>query len=126
MAATQTPRTGTPRTGNRPADANPRVARNVAELRTRANRPIYDPFDANAPRGTVARRILAHNALIDVAVPGTDRICGIDVGPGPCVLREGHVFPRYDDDHPNHMDAEQRDRAERYLSHSDPNPDTRA
>jgi hypothetical protein len=105
--------------------------RRVAEERTAAGRPVIDPLDASAPVGTHIRRIRAYNALMDLAVVGRDRICGKTPQhspgtAGPCVLREGHAAPEYDDHYPDHMDAEQRDRAERYLTHSDPDPDRRA
>lgn len=109
----------------------------VAEERTAAGRPIIDPVDASAQLGTQRRRIKAHNALLDLARPGTDRFCGYEeesrtplrggrATAGPCVLKEGHHEPGYDTDFPRHMDAEQRDRAERYLTHSDPDPARRA
>lgn len=122
------------RTGTPPRPTRDRVAEQVGIRRTAVGRPAVSPFDDKAPVGTVRRRIAAHNALLDVAQPGRDRICGIEeesygnaaVSGGPCVLKEGHHRPGYDDSFPRHMDAEQMHRAERYLIHSDPDPKTRA
>lgn len=87
-----------------------------------------DPIDSAAPRGTQIRRIAAYNALFDLARPGEHRYCGMYYSPvsGPCVLRADHQKAGYDDASLGHMDAEQRDRAIRYLVHSEPDPDKRA
>lgn len=121
-------------TSTTPRSSNDSTAAKVAANRAATGRPIVSPFDKDAPVGTTRRRIKAHNALLDVAVIGVDRICGIEeesqadgsTTSGPCVLREGHRSPWYDNQYPYHMDAEQRDRAERYLVHSEPDPDKRA
>ena len=100
----------------------------IDDLRTAFGHPPIDPFDASAPRGTVERRIAAHNALMDVAKPGRDRICGASSGSvndTPCVLRQDHA-PALFDDRWSHMGVEQRDRARRYLVHSEPDPARRA
>jgi hypothetical protein len=91
-------------------------------------RAAIDPIDANAPAGTQGRRIAAHNALLDLAKPGRDRFCGYTADSaltGPCILVDGHRNATFDDS-TTHMDAKQRDRAIRYLVHSDPDPKQRA
>lgn len=111
----------------------------VADLRTIFGRPAIDPIDASAPAGTIERRIAAHNALIDLARPGQHRYCGLKSHTrkaGPCILVEGHSPAKFDVDRPRNaqnqatyftcMDVEQRDRAERYLVHSEPDPERRA
>lgn len=103
-----------------------RMARLVTESRARAGLPAVDPFDKNAPAGTVRRRIRAHNMLLEIAVPGQDRICGADAGNSNCVLVAGHNPPYYDDAETHHCDPEQRDRAIRFLIHSHPDPRQRA
>lgn len=116
------------------------VHRLVGILRTVVlGRPVIDPIDKSAPRGTQIRRIAAHNALVDLAKPGEHRYCGqtghTRAG-GPCVLREGHSDADFDSEPAPErsmfgrtytcMDVEQRDRALRYLIHSDPDPSNRA
>ena len=119
-----------------PPMANPltdRLSAAVDNLRGTFNLASIDPFDAKVP-GTVRRRIKAHNALLDIARIGRDKICGEQgtrVGNtdsylhGPCILKAGHESSRFVDNW-DHMDAEIRDRAFRYLAHSDPDPATRA
>lgn len=74
------------------------------------------PVDQYAPIGTQVRRIKAYNTLRLAAKAGTDMFCGhtsIDY-PRPCILKRGHEDATYEDGN-RHMDAEQRDRALRYL-----------
>lgn len=75
-----------------------------------------NPVDQHAPIGTQVRRIKAYNTLQMVAKPGRDTFCGFtsDAYPAPCILRRGHEDGTYQDGN-RHMDAEQRDRAIRYL-----------
>jgi hypothetical protein len=113
---------------------NPDVARKVFENRVANGFDPITPFDQTAPIATQRRQIRAYNALMERAVPGRDRICGVEeesyndaaVSSGPCVLREGHHKPQYDDQFPRHMDASQAARAERYLVHSHPDTARRA
>jgi hypothetical protein len=85
-----------------------------------------DPVDKDAPAGTQRRRVAAYNALQDLAKPGRDRYCGFaGSGGSPCVLRVNHHDSRFDDT-TVHMTAEQRERAFRYLTHSNPDPAQRA
>lgn len=111
------------------ADEATRAVRNlVGAIRTIVlGRTAIDPIDASAPAGTQHKRIAAYNALHDLARPGHDRYCGYSSSAliGPCVLREGHADSQYDRA-VSHMDVEARDRALRYLVHSDPNPEQRA
>jgi hypothetical protein len=93
----------------------------VAESRKESGLREVDPISETAPLGTQYRRIVAGNLLADIGVLGTDRVCGILTDSGaPCVLKEDHRPPRYDEDQPYHADAEQAARARRYLIHSDP------
>lgn len=118
---------------------SPTVGEKVQQARTATGRPSISRIDPAAPVASQVRQIRAHNAILDVATVGTDRICGAQetsrnvpgglrnrLVAGPCVLREGHAQPGYDDDYPHHMDAEQLARAERYLIHAHPDPDQRA
>jgi hypothetical protein len=93
-------------------------------LRTRAGMPKISPIDADAAPGTQRRRIAAHNALLDVATPFKDRICGQDTNGRPCILKDGHKPSEYDTT--SHLNAEGRERAMRYLVHSEPDPAKRA
>lgn len=90
-------------------------------------RPAIDPIDSSAPLGTQHRRISAYNALFDLARPGRHKYCGYRAASlkGPCVLKDGHADSKFDDT-TAHMDVEQRDRAVRYLVHSEPDPARRA
>jgi len=115
---------------------SPDVAHKIAENREANGLNVVSPFDPAAPVATQRRQITAHNALLDRATPGTDRICGVEEEPvsssalsqeaGPCILKEGHRSPRFSDAYPHHMDAEQAARAERYLVHSNPDKTRRA
>jgi hypothetical protein len=103
-------------------------------------RVAIDPIDKDAPFGTQIRRIAAYNALQDLAKPGADRFCGSTRhtrGGQPCVLRDGHLPSQFDATfHPGTstvdtndyrcLSADGRERALRYLVHSDPDPDKRA
>lgn len=101
----------------------------ITELRRASNRPVIDPLDKSAPPGTIRRRIDAYNALRELAVAGRDRYCGAPLsGFGMdqvCILKDGHRPSLYDPSTP-HMGVEMRDRAERYLVHSEPDPARRA
>lgn len=98
-----------------------------------------DPIDTSAPSGTQVRRIAAYNALHDLAKAGRDRYCGrtdATKAGGPCILRDNHSPATFDvrrrgdqnniESHYTCMDPEQRDRALRYLVHSEPDPNRRA
>jgi len=117
----------TPTTG-KPGDTTKQLKQLVGLIRTAFTGDVaVDPLDKDAPLGTQHRRIAAYNALHDLAKPGRDRFCGTRTSAmtGPCVLRDDHK-PSEFDDVASHMDAEQRERALRYLVHSDPDPAKRA
>jgi hypothetical protein len=88
---------------------------------------MIDPISGTAPVGTQVRRVAAYNTLMDLAVIGRHRFCAkvAEPGMGPCVLRADHDHATYQPG-VTHMDAEQRDRAIRYLVHSEPDPERRA
>jgi hypothetical protein len=112
----------------KPTSEDEQVAAMVHRLRTGTfSLHTVDPISATAPKGTQVRRIAAYNALMDLAVPGRDKYCGtVGLMLGPCVLKQDHEAPMYDDGASLHMDVEQRDRALRYLVHSDPDATKRA
>lgn len=90
--------------------------------------PVIDPLDKSAPPGTLARRIHAYNALRDLAKPGRDWYCAderTDDGT-PCILRHDHRNARFNVSGNQHMTVADRDRARRYLVHSEPDPEHRA
>jgi hypothetical protein len=117
---------------------NPDVAHKVAENRVANGFDAVAPFDPAAPIATQRRQIKAYNALMGRAVPGRDRVCGVEEHvveqgnpkrtppAGPCILKEGHSILNFDDTYRYHMDAEQAARAERYLVHSHPDTARRA
>ncbi len=112
----------------KPGETAKQVRQLVAVLRTAFSGTIaVDPVDKDAPVGTQIRRIAAYNALHDLAKPGRDRYCGARMSAmaGPCILRDGHTDAAFDETCA-HMDASQRERALRYLVHSEPDPAKRA
>jgi hypothetical protein len=97
----------------------------IRESRIRSGLREVDPISETAPVGTQYRRIVAGNLVADIGKLGVDRVCGARTNDAYCVLKEGHMPPRYDEDQPYHADAEQAARARRYLIRSDPDPEQR-
>lgn len=100
----------------------------VEDLCNLFGQPVIDPLDKSAPPGTLGRRVHAYNALRTLAKPGRDRYCASeDTDDGTlCVLTELHPDNRFNTSGNPHMTVADRDRARRYLVHSEPDPERRA